>query len=222
MTQEFANIVQRIKTIRKNKKRSIHDCASILDIPKERYLQFEQGEAALSLPQIEILSVFLGVPIQKIFDGNIPDEEFSSLMEGETKSKYLSLRHKIIQAKLSLERENADLNLQTLSDNTQIPLEDLQAYETGERIIPLHHLFSISEALRLPVDSFIDQTLLTSDQNNRQKDQLEWEPEFPKETQEAVSDGDQLYDQLLQAIKMIPTEDLARIAKILLNSLKSL
>ncbi len=222
MTQEFVNIVQRIKTIRKNKKRSIHDCASILDIPKERYLQFEQGDAALSLPQIEILSVFFGVPIQKIFDGDIPDEEFSSLMVGETKSKYLSLRHKIIQAKLSLELEHADLDLETLSKKAQIPLEDLAAYETGERNIPLNHLFSISEALQLPVDSFIDQTLLTSEENKRQKAQVEWEPEFPIEPQEAASDGDQIYDQLLQAIKMIPTEDLARIAKILLNSLKSL
>ena len=58
MTELTDHIPERIKTIRKSKRRSIHDCATILGLSKGTYLNIEKGLEPITLPELELLALY--------------------------------------------------------------------------------------------------------------------------------------------------------------------
>lgn len=219
MEQRLESTLKRIRRIRKAKQRSIHDCASILNISIEHYLRFEDGTAPLSLPEIEVLAQFFDVPFRSIFDhSNL--ESHSTKLSGATKSHYISLRHKMIQAKFNLLRDQAGFSLEHVQLKTGIPQEALQAFDTGKSPIPINNLIKIADCFGKSIGYFFETELLVKDRNESQNlNKPKWMPEYPEnEIRDQYEDS---YGQIIQALKQIPKEDQARIAKLLLNNLKS-
>ncbi len=48
--------------------RSLEDCARILEVSPEQYTRFERGEVSPTLPQVELLSLYLNIPVDVFWD----------------------------------------------------------------------------------------------------------------------------------------------------------
>jgi transcriptional regulator with XRE-family HTH domain len=224
MNQNPKPFIDRIRNIRKAKKRSIHDCATLLDISKEHYLRFENGSAPLSLPDIELLAWFFDVPL-RVFIDDSPIEDYKlSIPELSLRPKYNQLRHKMIQAQFNVLKQKTGITLGELHEKTGIPQEALADFANGSAPIPISNLVLIANGLGESLDYFFSNGHQMDDPQPEQAEQKspKWQPEYP-ESEEAQNDQKTgPYEQLMSALKHISNDDRAQIAKILLQRLKSL
>ncbi len=222
MKQEPEKILKRIRKIRKTKRRSIHDCASILSISKEHYLRFESGTAPLTLPDIEVLAQFFGVSLSTVFDDSPLESQSLPSKTRSTRSQYIKLRHKMIQARFNLLREKAGMTLEDIHQSTGIEMEALLAFDNGTAPIPIGYLIKIVDCFEESFDYFYNQNPAFADEyRNHEPEGPKWQPEYPKSEERGNNLDEDPYAQLILALKHISKEDQARIAKILLNNLKS-
>jgi len=222
MDQKLENILKRIRKTRKAKQRSIHDCASILNISKKHYLRFESGTAPLTLPDIEVLAQFFDVPFQSFFDHSPFENQSLSKLTGSIRSQYFELRHKMIQAKFNLLKEKAGVTLEDIQQKTGIPQEALLSFDTGKTPIPINNLIKIAECFGKSLEYFSDpEFLFVEGHENKNLSKPKWRPEYPESQSPLTDQNKDPYEQLVHALKQISKEDQARIAKLLLNNLKS-
>ena len=222
MAQVPEKIIEHIKQVRTRKQQSIHNCAMILDISKVNYLKFESGEKPLSLPEIELLATYLGIPLQNLFDEGPVKDDSLIILQDEVQPQYRNLRQKMIRARMNAEKTKKGLSLEDLHQQTGIPLESLKFYENGDLPIPIHHLIKISKVLSLPMNAFFNQEIIAESGASQQKDQPNWQQEFPESDAEKRISAGEAHSPLEIAISMLPIEDQAAMAKTLLEKLKTL
>jgi transcriptional regulator with XRE-family HTH domain len=222
METSIQQIGNQIKEIRKLKQRNIHDCAKLLGVTKEQYLQFEEGEGSLSLPEIELLSIFLEIPAENLFEEF--DDSFSYLtLANERKSPvYKNLRNKMIQTKLASVLQDKEISLENLSQFTNIPLESLQSYQVNGKAIPIDHLNSICKHIGIPFEALIMPKILDDKPVELlEEQQARWQPEYTEIDSSQNHEDENLYQPMIEAMKRITEKDRAEIAKIILEKLKS-
>lgn len=215
-------IVNRIKKIRKIKQRSLHDCAKLLGISREDYLKFEEGNGSISLPEIEILAVFLEIPPDLLFEKSSVEFENYSILNDKKMPIFKNLRNKMIRAQLSLERKNTGLSLEELKHATGIPMTALEAYEDDGAVIPIEHLLLICNHLSLPIESLIFQAETGQEQVVEDKSQPEKLSEDLENEPMSETQKDDFYQQMIRGMKNISERDQVDIAKMLIEKLKSL
>ena len=220
MAQTLDIINEKFRALRKASQRSIHDCANILNLSKEHYLGFEQGDQSLSLPDLEILASYLGVSLSEIIESNISVIIHRFRLQNNKRDQYRTLRDKMIRSKLILVRQEAHLSLDELSELTGIPQDRLTGYESGAFSIPFDDLQNLSEHLGKLINAFLPEVHNPSERAETIPHNAEWEPEYPEgDSKEDLMDT---YPQLLAALKRVPLEDQAQIAKILLKKLRAI
>jgi transcriptional regulator with XRE-family HTH domain len=209
---------EKIKTIRMSLHFSIHDCAKLLGLPQGEYLAFERGEQHLSLPDLEILALYFGLPLEAFFSDKYKRLYQLTLLQDNIRPQYQLLRQKVIRTQLVLERQSAGLTLEELEEATGIPLDVLRNYEEETVPIPIDHLQLICQHLGkhldtfFPDDSQVSESLLIPSISNNNGD----DPEFS-----AQEEGlDSSFVQIIDKLKEIPKEAQAKIAKDILNKLK--
>jgi transcriptional regulator with XRE-family HTH domain len=137
-------------------RRSVEECAEAVGATVDEYKAFETGASSPSLPQLELLSVYLKMPIDHFWGKEALTKPAAA--EGpENKTRSLHLRNRVIGATLRLSRSNANLSLSQLAEKTSIPEATLQRYEMGELPIPLPELELINTAFGQPIDTHFDQ-----------------------------------------------------------------
>jgi len=221
MIQETANIPQRLREIRQHSRRDIFECAFLLDVSDEQYQNYENGSTQLSLPEIELLSVFFGEPIQSFYQTDAHEVSNYSILNEETKSKYKQLRNKVILAKLQIEREEKGVTLEDLHIKTAIPLETIQGYAWGDVAISMKHLLCISEALEQPISIFFDNEIQKQELDKIEPDQPQGLQEDKFKEDKADQTDEVPDDPLTRAIKQMPVKEQAEIAKLILGKLKA-
>lgn len=221
MTNLPKGLNKKIKSIRKTLQMSLHDCAKILGTTTERYLAFEQGEESLSLPELEILAYYFGIPIMECLHGQLQINARFSLLQNANRSAYIKLREKWIRSRLALETENRGIVLEELAETLDITRSDLTGYKTGEMPIPLDHLQKICAYFNLPLEDFFPDLNEFEGQRSLKPAAGRWNPEFPN-GQPSKDDNERIYNQLLEALKEIPEDNQAEIAKVILDKLKSI
>ncbi|MCY4466447.1 MAG: hypothetical protein OXE46_13015 [Chloroflexi bacterium] len=111
------------------------ECADFLQVTPEQYEAWETGEAAPSLPELELLSSYMqGRPIPARQDD------------------YLLLRQRIIGVLLQKARLAADADVA----QTIVQPERLSAYELGECATPMTDLCTLAQALGLELSAFLE------------------------------------------------------------------
>jgi transcriptional regulator with XRE-family HTH domain len=221
MSIKSSVIVKRIKSSRKFQDRSKKDCADILGLSVDTYHSIETGETPLTLPQLELLSIFLDVKLSDFLQTEPPQPIYVTVFNEEIRPQYLTLRDKMIRAMLSLELKNHSLIMEEVSQTIHIPLDDLQVYFSGEESIPVDDLFKISEYLSLPIDKLYEPIGLFEAQQVPPSVKASWQPEFTnEEIQEPLPEEDPYMD-LIKAFRKLPFVDQAHIAKTILEKLKN-
>lgn len=209
---------EKIKTIRISLHFSIHDCAKLLGIPQGDYLAFEKGEQHLSLPDLEILALYFGLPLEAFFSDKYKRLYQLTLLQDSIRPQYQLLRQKIIRTQLTLERQAAGLSLEQLAEATGIPLEVLRHYEEETVPIPIDHLQLICQHLGKHLDTFFPDDLQVSESL--------FVPSFPENNgnhpESSAKDEalEESFVQIISKLKEIPKENQAEIARDILTKLK--
>ena len=142
-----------IRTAREVFVRSVEECAAVVGVSPETFLAYEAGEKSPSLPEIELLAYFLGLPLEYFWE-LVPLRRLE-LSGGQSDPKVMiGLRQRIIGATLRKDRMERNLDLNSLAQRTGIPAETLQDYELGRQAVPLPHLDLLAATLGRPLRTF--------------------------------------------------------------------
>ncbi len=140
-----------IQEARLHAERTVEDCARQLGIDTATYEAIEAGEAPISLPELEVIALYLDVPMAYFWGS-----ESLPAHRARDYGSMVSLRHRVIGVLLRQHRLEAGRSLEELADETGISAESLTAYESGNTPVPYLHLEQLSRALDLSVDAFVD------------------------------------------------------------------
>lgn len=201
---------------RRSSCRSLEDCARILGISPEEYSQFERGEGSPTLPQLELLSLYLNVPIDVFWDNRPVSAERQETLP-ENVSTALKLRNRIIAASLRLFRQKKGISTGELAQKTGIEEDVLLAYENGTRAIPLPELETFAEALEVPLSQFLDEKGPIA----KRRLQKQWAEQFenlPEEMQQFIAQPvNRPYLELAMRLSALDANRLRLIAESLLE-----
>lgn len=140
-----------IKDARRHAARSVEQCARAVNLTAEQFAAAEQGQLVLSLPQLEVLAIYLGVPMdhfwgsQTLSDGPEPDYR-----------QLLTLRHKIVGGLLKQARLDAGRSREEVAQQIGVDGDTLSAYEMGQKEVPFLHLEELARIFDVSIDYFVD------------------------------------------------------------------
>ena len=145
-----------IRDARLSAHRSSEECAQLLRVPLDRMESWEYGEDVPSLPQLELLASYLGVPVSHFWSTETISD--SQAHRADANAEYLSLRDRMIGALLRQAREDAGLGLDDISAASGIPAENIERYELGEASLPIHELSVLANAANKNISYFLEST----------------------------------------------------------------
>lgn len=143
-----------IHDARLNAERSIQECADLLRVTPEEMQAWEYGDSAPSLPQIELLAFYLGVPVSHFWGTETLEAKVGR--HSDIQSEYVALRTRMIGAMMRQARDELGLSLETISQESAIPVDLLTQYEMGELPIPMHELSVLSSILKKNTSYFLE------------------------------------------------------------------
>lgn len=197
-------------------RRTPEECAQAMGVSKGLLKAYEEGRRAPSLPEIESLAYYLELPMEH-FWGKSAVSDDAPKVQGIDLPQLAQLRQRIIGALLRQERNNASLSIKTLSQETGIPGARINAYELGERPIPLPELEALVSSLSARVETFFDQSGPIGQWMTRQKSMQQF-LELPSELQAFVSQPvNRPYLELAVKLSSMSSEKLRSVAEGLLD-----
>jgi transcriptional regulator with XRE-family HTH domain len=143
-----------LRDARLNAERTVEDCAYLLRITPEAMEGWEYGDSVPSLPQLELLAFYLGVPISHFW--GIETLEARHGRHVDIQGEYVALRNRMVGALLRQAREEQNISLEELSQASALPIEQLQSYELGELPIPMHELSVLSGSVKKNTNYFLE------------------------------------------------------------------
>jgi transcriptional regulator with XRE-family HTH domain len=143
-----------IKDARLSARRTVEECARLLRVTPQQIESWEYGDSVPSLPQLELLANYLGVPVSHFWGTETVSE--SQTRRDDAHAEYLALRDRMIGALLRQAREEQGLSLEALSDATHLPADLLERYELGELPLPIHELSVLASAVKKNVSYFLE------------------------------------------------------------------
>lgn len=144
-----------MRDARQAERRSLEECAQAMGSTPEGLRRYEDGEAAPSLPELEFLVYYLGLPVGR-FWGNETLSEAPAAEVTLDLTRLRGLRQRVIGATLRQEREAANLTPGQVAQQIGIPVERVQAYELGEAPIPVPELEALLAAVNSRVERVFD------------------------------------------------------------------
>ena len=189
-----------------------------LAFPRATISRLKGSEQHLSLPDLEILALYFGLPLEAFFSDKYKRLYQLTLLQDSIRPQYQLLRQKVIRTQLVLERRSAGLSLEELEDATGISLDILRNYEQETVPIPIDHLQLICQHLGKHLDTFFPDDLQVSDTLH-----IPTVPSSNGDDPEHANDDeglDESFAQIISKLKEIPKANQAVIAKDILNKLK--
>jgi transcriptional regulator with XRE-family HTH domain len=137
-------------------RRTPQECAGVLGLSEEQYLSIEEGKRAPSLPELEILSYYLNIPINHFWGNESLTEKNKDELKIDLK-RLQSLRNRIISTRLRQVRLQANLTIPQLVEKTSLTEERINQIESGADPISLPELEILCEGMNINVETLFDQ-----------------------------------------------------------------
>ncbi len=200
-----------MRRARERARRTVEECADVLDVSPEAYAAYEDGTAYISLPELEILGRYLDTPLRELRDGPLVPEETDDEMPDLPRAElFIPLRQRLLGVRLRLE---AGRTLEDLAAMTGLPLEKLQAYEYGEEPIPLALLESLARTLGVQFEYFLERDNKIGEWHRRHEEFTQF-LELPPEMREFVLKPiNQSYIEVAMKLASMPAGALRQIAE---------
>lgn len=157
-----------IRDARLARGRSIEECAQMIGISAEQFEGYELGDQMISLPELELISYFLEVPLDHFWERE-PTFATEYPREFSNREQLMRLRNRMIGALLRQARLEAGLSPDELAAKTEIDAERIQAYEWGQAAAPLPELEALCGVLQRSIREFLDQHGPVGEWNARQR-----------------------------------------------------
>lgn len=136
---------------------SIRECAEALGISDGSFRSYEKGTKSPSLPELEVLSYFLDVPISHFWGTETLSDNAPATAPLDL-PRLIGLRQRMIGALLRQERTTASISMKSLSQQSGISTRRIKQYEMGEQDIPLPELEVLVNAVGGNIDIFLDKS----------------------------------------------------------------
>jgi transcriptional regulator with XRE-family HTH domain len=145
-----------IRDARMAERRTVKECADAIGITPALLRAYEEGRRAPSLPELETLVFYLKLPINHFWGREVMSATPSPVASIDL-TRLIALRQRMIGALLRQERNNTNVSLKRISDETGISTARLKSYELGERPIPVPELESILAVMGSRIETLFDQ-----------------------------------------------------------------
>lgn len=143
-----------IHDARLNAERSIEECADLLKVTPDEMREWEFGDSTPSLPQIELLAYYLGVPVSHFWGTDTLEAKYGR--HADIQTEYVALRNRMIGAMMRQARDDQSLSFEEVSEASAIPVDLLAQYELGELPVPMHELSVLSSILKKNTSYFLE------------------------------------------------------------------
>ena len=196
--------------------KSMKDCGESIGVSGGMISSYERGNRAPSLPELEMLSFFLDIPIEHFWSDEIKSEE-QPPTEALNAERLMALRQRIIGAMLRSKREEANLTQKELAAETGITISRIRRYEAGETPVPVPELEALGRTLNYPVRQFTIHSGPVGDWISEQRAIQEF-LEMPPELQDFVTKPiNRPYVELAQRLSEMSVDKLREVAEGLLE-----
>lgn len=196
--------------------KSIEDCARALGVLPETIEQYERGQQAPSLPEVEILAHYLNIPLEHFWGQHTLGQDGAGSRPYDPQ-QLLRLRQRMVGLQLRQARLDADLSLEELAQKVGISPETLSSYEVGRLPVPLPDLEVLSQRLNRSPRDFQDRSGPVGAWMTQQA-ALRGIQEMPPEMQAFVSKPiNRPYIELAQRLSEMSVERLRLVAEGLLE-----
>jgi transcriptional regulator with XRE-family HTH domain len=190
-------------------------CAYELRVPLNMMRAWELGQESPTLPQLEMLAYFLGVPVSHFWD----TKTITAQQEARRvpQDSYFELRDRVIGTLLRVARQEAKLSQADLAGACGLSAEDVADYEFGRKPVPFTHLSSLAGALKVSLSYFIDNDSRVGDWLNREEAYRRFS-ELPDPIRAFVSQpSNRVYLELAMKLSKLPVNDLRDVGESILD-----
>lgn len=174
-----------LRDAREQAEKTKRDCAVALGVSTGTITAYEEGRKSISLPELEVLSYVLDVPVSHFWKKRDPEDLQPD--EEPPLQEVLALRHRIVGALLRQARLSADISRKELAELLGCSVGRITSYEFGRLPIPLAELELMAQKVRLPLEHFLDEQEGPVGEWNRQQETFRQFCELPREMQEFVA-----------------------------------
>ncbi len=204
-----------IQDARLTKELTDEACANELHVPLSTLHAWELGQSSPTLPQLEMLAYFIGVPVSHFWDTKtITAQEEERRVPQDA---YLELRDRVIGTLLRVARQEAKLSQAELAEACALSADDVADYEFGRKPIPFTQLTSLAVALKVPLTYFIDNDSRVGEWLNQQEAYRRFS-ELPDPIREFVSQhSNRVYLELAMKLSKLPVQDLRDVGESILD-----
>jgi transcriptional regulator with XRE-family HTH domain len=131
------------------------ECAKAIGISVEKYQEYENGQAAPSLAEIEGLANYLKIPLTHFWQSQSLSE--NGMEKNTINNDSLQIRNRIIGTLLRKDRIEAQLSLSDLAQMAFLDEEKLAQYEEGQLPIPIPELEMLLKVMDVSLQKYYDQ-----------------------------------------------------------------
>lgn len=142
-----------IRNARTTAGKSLDDTAAAVGVTPQEFQAFEFGEAAPSLPQLELLAYHLNLPLEHFWGQAILNQEKTAEFDPR---QLVKLRQRMIGVMIRKARLEAGLSQETLTAKAGLLSGELEAFERGEKPVPVPILEALTQHLNRTVKDFQD------------------------------------------------------------------
>jgi transcriptional regulator with XRE-family HTH domain len=142
-----------MRMARKAAKKSLKEAAALIGTTPGLLAAFETGRRSISLPELELYAYHLHRPLRQFWEFEESEEK---PIVGDDLPAVLGLRNRMIAAVLHGHRTDSGLTVRQLAEATGLTTSKINAYERGDRPIPIPHLEALAEALDHDIQDYVD------------------------------------------------------------------
>jgi transcriptional regulator with XRE-family HTH domain len=205
-----------IRDARLAARKTIPECARTTGVTAGIFRAWEEGRRSPSLPELEVLSYSLNLPLHRFWSKDATSDDASPTQTLNLPG-FVSIRQRVIGALLRQAREKASISPRALSGMSGLSTARIKAYELGERPIPLPELEGLTALLGGQIETLFDQTGLIGMWMVQQKaiqDFLQLPPELQNFVSKPVN---RPYLELAMKLSNMSTDKLRSVAEDLLD-----
>jgi len=193
---------------------SEEQCAEAVDVPVATLQAWQMGDQSQSLPQLEMLAYFIGVPVSHFWD----TQKIASAQPRQVpQDVYTELRDRVIGTQIRLRREAIGLDEAALAAATGLTAEQMSAYEMATQAVPISHLSSIAVALKVSLNDFLDDASRVGDWLNEQEDYQKFSKLSDDLRAFVTQPGNRAYLDLAVKLSKLPLQDLRQVGESILD-----
>lgn len=204
-----------MRDARLNADRTLAECGRLLQVTAETVQTWEEGDVVPSLPQLELLAFYLGVPISHFW--SIDTLEARHGRHTDIQAEYVAVRDRMIGAMLHQAREAKGLTRSEVAAAAAIGEDTLARYEIGEQAVPFHELTLLANAVDKNLSYFLESSghigeLLTL------REQWKHFLELPEDKREFAANPRNIgFIEIAILLSKMPTENLREVGASILD-----